>query len=116
MSEGHDLTPIDLTLRKAATALDEADVPFVLGGSLACWARGGPPVENDVDVMVAHEDVEAALTALANAGLRDERPPERWLVKAHDDHVSVDVIFAPLGVEIDRGYIARADQLEVLAI
>lgn len=31
----------------------EAGVPFALGGSLACWARGGPPTDNDVDLIFA---------------------------------------------------------------
>jgi hypothetical protein len=116
MSEGGDLTPIDLTLRKAVGALQAAGVPFVLGGSLACWVRGGPRVENDVDLMVSPEDAEPALAALAGAGMRAEHPPERWLVKAYDADVCVDIIFAPTGVEIDRDYIARADHLSVLAI
>jgi hypothetical protein len=116
MSEAHDLTPIDLTLRRAASALEGAAIPFVLGGSMACWARGGPRVENDVDLMVAPEDADAALAALAEAGMEVEHPPERWLVKAHDADVCVDVIFAPLGVEIDRDYIERAEWLSVLAI
>lgn len=116
MSESDELTDIDRTLRKAAAALDDAAVPFVLGGSLACWARGGPRVRNDVDLMVAPDDVEAALTALEAVGMRREQPPESWLVKAWDANVCVDIIFAPLGVVIDRDYIAAADRLAVHAM
>ena len=29
-------------LLRGAAALREAEVPFMLCGSLACWARGGP--------------------------------------------------------------------------
>lgn len=116
MGESHELTPIDLTLRKAAATLHDAQVPFVLGGSLACWARGGPRTLNDVDLMVAPQDVDAALAALGEAGMRAERPPETWLVKAHDGDVSVDIIFSPLGVVVDHEYIAGCDEFPVLAI
>jgi hypothetical protein len=116
MSESHELTEIDHTLRKTAAALHDAGVPFALGGSLACWARGGPRVRNDVDVMVAPDDAEAAIAALRAVGMQPERPPETWLVKAWDGDVCVDVIFAPLGVRIDHDTIAAADQLDVLAI
>lgn len=116
MSANDELTPIDHTLRKAAAALQAADIPFILGGSLACWARGAPRSHNDVDLMVAPPDAEDALAALVQAGMRAERPPEDWLVKAYDGEVCVDVIFAPRGVDIDRDYIAGAEQLAVLAI
>ena len=116
MSESHELTPIDRTLRTAASALTGAGVPFVLGGSLACWARGGPRARNDVDLMVAPEDVDPALAALQEVGMRAEQPPENWLIKAWDGDVCVDIIFSPLGVRIDHDYIASAEALSVLAI
>lgn len=81
------------TLKKAAAALREAEIPFVLAGGLASWARGGPETEHDLDLLVKPEDAERALTALAEAGMRTERPPEDWLYKAWDDEVLVDLIF-----------------------
>ena len=30
------------TLKRSAAALREAEIPFLLGGGLAAWARGGP--------------------------------------------------------------------------
>jgi hypothetical protein len=104
------------TLRKAAPLLHEAGVPFVLGGGLATWARGGPESEHDLDLMVRPEDAERALEVLEEAGLRTERPPEDWLYKAWDEDVLVDVIFAPKGGEIDDGFFERADDLEVSAV
>jgi Aminoglycoside-2''-adenylyltransferase len=85
------------TLRRTALILQEADVPFVLGGGLASWARGGPETEHDLDVMVKPEDAERALEAFAAAGLETEKPPEQWLYKAWDGEVLIDVIFAPKG-------------------
>ena len=51
-----------------AAALRDAEVPHLLGGGLAAWARGGPPTEHDVDFFVRAEDAERALEALVEAG------------------------------------------------
>ena len=80
-SIGKDLIPREMiiayaVLKKAAAALREAQVPFFLAGGLASWARGGPPLEHDVDFMIMEQDVERAADALAAAGFRIERPPE----------------------------------------
>jgi hypothetical protein len=104
------------TLRKAALHLQEANVPFVLGGGLACWARGGPETEHDLDLMVRPEDADDALQAFAAAGLRTEKPPEQWLYNAWDGDVLIDVIFAPKGGPIDDAIFERADVLEVAAV
>ena len=42
MAEGADLDELIDTLKVAVAALREAGIPFMLGGSLAAWARGGP--------------------------------------------------------------------------
>lgn len=104
------------TLRFAASTLRESGVPFVLGGSLAVWARGGPTPQNDLDLMFAPGDVERALEVLARAGLRPERPPEEWLLKAWHGPVMIDLIFHPAGLEIDREFIDRADVISVAAV
>lgn len=104
------------TLRTAAATLRDARVPFVLGGSLAVWARGGPQTENDLDFMVKPDDAEAALHALAEAGMRPERPPEEWLYKAWNGDVLVDLIFHPAGLPMTDEVFARADTLSVLAV
>ena len=57
-------------------------MPYILGGGLAAWARGGPPTEHDIDFFVREDDAERALAALDAAGMRPERPPEDWLLKA----------------------------------
>jgi hypothetical protein len=77
-SNSHKSRPI--TGRTVAT-LRGADVPFVVAGSIATWARGGPEPQNDLDVMLKPEDAEAALRALTGAGMRTEHPPEEWLYK-----------------------------------
>jgi hypothetical protein len=75
-----DHEAIERALKRAVQGLRAADVPFLLGGSLASWARGGPETQHDLDLMIKPEDAERALQALADAGMEPERPPEDWLV------------------------------------
>ena len=104
------------TLKLAAAALRDADVPFVLGGGLAIWARGGPETEHDVDFFVKPEDAERAWEALGEAGFHTEDPPEGWLYKGFRDGVMVDLIYSPSGLTIDDEFIGRAEPLEVHAV
>jgi predicted nucleotidyltransferase len=101
------------SLKKAAAALEDEGIPYLLGGGLACWARGGPPSSNDVDLMMGREDAERALTVLDGLGMRTERPPEQWLFKAWDGEVMIDLIFGPAGIEIDERLFERGDALNV---
>jgi predicted nucleotidyltransferase len=104
------------TLKRAAVALRDADVPFLLGGGLAAWTRGGPETAHDLDLMVRPHDAERALQALEEAGLRSERPPEDWLYKAWDGELLVDLIFNPSGGPVDGDMFERAEELEVQAV
>lgn len=108
--------PILETVRIAVAAMRDAGVEFMLAGSFAAWARGGPLPQKDLDLMVKPADAERALGALAGAGMRTERPPEEWLFKAWHGDVMVDVIFHPSGLEITDEVLARADTISVLAI
>ena len=103
------------SMKGAAAALRDAEVPYMLGGGLAAWARGGPPTEHDVDFFVRPADAERALEALVAAGMKPERPPEGWLLKAWDGETLVDLIFSPAGGTVDDGYFERAEEMEVAA-
>jgi hypothetical protein len=107
---------IERTLKGAVGALDAARVPFMLGGSLAVWVRGGPESCNDLDLMIRPEDADAALAALEQAGMRGERPAEDWLYKAHDGDVLVDLIFGPKGLSIDDQTFERADGVSAFGL
>jgi hypothetical protein len=110
-----ETTQIIETLKRSAAALRDAEVPFALAGSVACWARGGPAPYNDVDFAVREEDGERGLQALVDAGMRPERPPEGWLLKAWDDDVLVDLIWDFSGVPGVDELLARAEELSVQA-
>jgi hypothetical protein len=115
-SEPQQFADIEAALKTAAAALREAGVPFLLGGSLASWARGGPETSHDLDLMIKHEDVERAVAALTAAGMRAEQPPEEWLVKAWHGDVLVDLIYWPKGLPIDDEVIARGEEMAVLSM
>ena len=112
----HPSHAIEDALKKTIAALRESEVPFLLGGSLAAWARGGPQTRHDLDVVVRPEDADRALEALEQAGMRTERPPEEWLYKAWDGDVLIDVIFEPRGLEVTAEVIDRGDLIHILGI
>ena len=107
---------IEASLKKTVAALREAGVPFLVGGSLASWARGGPETHHDLDFIVKPEDADAALVALEEAGMRPEHPPEDWLYKAWDGDVLIDVIFGPRGLEVTDELIERGETVQTLGI
>jgi hypothetical protein len=111
-----DFDDLLVTLKKTAAVLREADVPFLLGGGLAAWARGGPETEHDLDLMVPPAEADRALAALHAAGYRTAKPPEDWLYKAWAGESLVDIIFRPSGVEVDDAMFERADELDVHAV
>ena len=114
------------TLKRCTQALEQADIEFMVGGSLAAWARGGPETRNDLDLMLRPRDADRALEALEAAEMRAERPPEQWLHKAWDGNVLVDLIFELLTVAqegepaerrpIDDELFERADDLRVFGV
>ena len=65
---------IETTLKHAAAALREADVPFLLGGSLASWARGEvrSVLGMEMRVMALEDVLVTKLMALTEHALRYE--------------------------------------------
>jgi Uncharacterised nucleotidyltransferase len=104
------------TMKITVATLRQADVPFMLGGSMAAWARGGPEPDNDLDLMVKQEHAQAALDALSAVGMRVERPPEEWLYKAWHGDVMIDLIFCPSGIELTDEVFQRAETISVMAV
>ena len=104
------------TLKKAAGALREGGITFVLGGGIACAAQGGPESDHDVDLLLRPQDADRALAVLDEAGFRPERPPEGWLYKAWDGDVFVDLIFQTSEGEVADNVFERATDMEVYAV
>lgn len=104
------------TLKRAAAALRDGNIPFAVAGGLACWARGGPLGDGDVDLVVTPDDVDRAVATLEQAGMEPEDPPEEWLKKVHDGDVTVDLIFHPSGIEVTPGVLAGVEELQVQAV
>jgi hypothetical protein len=96
-----------------AAALRDSDVPYLLAGSFAIWARGGPAHDTDLDFAVKPDDVQRAIDALVAAGMEQKRTPEEWLAKVCDGDVQVDLIFDPAGLTIDDEVLRRGDDIEV---
>ena len=104
------------TLKKAAAALRNAGIPYLVAGGVASWVRGGPSTDHDLDFLIKPVDADRALDTLADAGLRPEKPPEEWLFKAWDGDVLVDLIFCPAGLDVDDELIGRGEEREVEAM
>jgi hypothetical protein len=116
MQQSDEFERLIEALKLCVAALREHDVPFMLGGSMAAWARGGPQPQKDIDLMIKREDADRALQVLGDAGLRVQRPPEEWLYKAWNDDVLIDVIFGPSGLELTDEVLARADTIPVMSV
>jgi hypothetical protein len=114
--EARSFNAIVEALRAAVPVLHEKEIPFLLGGSMAVWAYGGPEPVNDLDLMLRPQDAQAAQDALAEAGFATEDPPEEWLLKAWHGDVLVDLIFAPRGVPVTDEVLARGNERSLSAI
>ena len=84
------------TLKRVASVLKQAEVPFALGGSFAVYAHGGHSSDHDVDFVIREQDKERALAELTAVGFAVEQPPEDWLVKVFDEGRMVDLIYRPV--------------------
>jgi predicted nucleotidyltransferase len=100
-------------MMNAAAALRDADVPYLLAGSFAVWARGGLPHDTDLDFAIKSSDVDRAIAALEQMGMKVKDTPEEWLAKVCHGSVQIDLIFNPAGLHIDDDALARGDDIEV---
>jgi hypothetical protein len=116
MPRSETMRAIAESMKKAAAAFRNEEIPFLLAGSLASWARGGPETSHDLDFVVKPEDADRALAALEAVGMKPEKPPEEWLYKAWDGDVLIDIIFQPSGLTPDDDVMARGDTLNVMSM
>lgn len=102
--------------KRVAAILQGAEIPFAIGGGIACWAYGAPESDHDVDVMLREADARPAQELLARNGMRPEDPPEDWLLKVYDGDVLVDLIYSPEGLPITDAVLDRAPERQVSAM
>ncbi len=103
----HGLAPETVGFyREAMWTLEQADVPFLVGGAYA-YARytGIARHTKDFDVFLRPADFERALDAFARKGWPTERSAPHWLGKTHKGEDFVDVIFS------SGNGVARVDDL-----
>jgi hypothetical protein len=84
------------TLKRVASVLKQAEIPFALGGSFAVYAHGGHSSDHDVDFLIREQDKLRALEELSAVGFEVQQPPEDWLVKVYDEGRMVDLIYRPV--------------------
>jgi predicted nucleotidyltransferase len=105
-----------MAMKRVARVLSDSGVRFALAGGMAVYARGGHVSDHDVDFIIRERDVDGVLEALERAGLRTERPPEDWLVKAYDGDILVDLIHRPVERPVTDETLADTDVLAIGAI
>jgi Uncharacterised nucleotidyltransferase len=104
------------TLKRVASALKGAGIPFALGGSFAVYAHGGHSSDHDVDFLIREQDKERALEELSAVGFEVEQPPEDWLVKVFDKGRMADLIYRPVESPVTDETLQDTVQLSVEAI
>src|SRR5262249_18262669 len=105
--------------RHAMSVIDEAGVPFLVGGAYA-FARYAGIVRHtkDFDVMVRPKDARRALQALEATGYATDLTFPHWLGKALCGNSFVDVFFRSgngTGIADDEGFENAEDDV-VLAL
>jgi predicted nucleotidyltransferase len=105
--------------RKSMAALQDANVPFLIGGSYVVEAYAGVSRRSkDFDLYVRPHHVDAAIDALARVGYKTEKTFPHWLAKAGRGREYIDLIFrAGNGLcEVDDSWFERAQDDELLGL
>jgi hypothetical protein len=105
--------------RRTLHVLSDARVPFLVGGSHALLAYTGIVRETkDFDLFLKHDDLDAALDALRQAGYHTEITFPHWLAKAKQGADTVDLVFASgNGIcRVDDMWFSNALEADVLGM
>ena len=107
----------DLPHRRSVVALQDADIPFLIGGAYVVEVYAGVSRHTkDFDLYLRPQHVDLALNALKRAGYKTKKTYPHWLAKAGRDRDHVDLIFrAGNGLcEVDDSWFERAHGHEFL--
>lgn len=103
----------------ALTALQQAQVPFLVGGAYALARHTGIVRHTkDFDIFIRPTDCERVLQVLSAAGYRTELTDPRWLAKAFSGEDFIDVIFSSGNAiaEVDDAWFEHAIDAKVLGL
>jgi len=105
--------------RRSMAALQDANVPFLIGGAYVVEVYAGVSRRSkDFDLYVCPYHVDAAIDALARSGYKTEKTFPHWLAKAGRGREYIDLIFrAGNGLcEVDDSWFERAQDGELLGL
>ncbi len=105
--------------RTSMAALQDANVPFLIGGAYVVEVYAGVSRRSkDFDLYVRPHHVDAAVDALARAGYKTEKTFPHWLAKAGRGRDYIDLIFrAGNGLcEVDDSWFKRPQDDELLGL
>ncbi len=105
--------------QRALSALNEARVPYVVGGAFALhWYSGFWRVVKDLDVYLLPDHTGWAMRVLEGIGFNARVKHEQWLAEALMNHQKVDLIYG-MGnwlSYVDEDYLDRSKQGIILGI
>ncbi|HEU5313307.1 MAG TPA: nucleotidyltransferase [Candidatus Udaeobacter sp.] len=107
----------DCLHRRSVVALQDADIPFLIGGAYVVEIYAGVSRRTkDFDLYLRPQHVDLALDALKRAGYKTEKTFPHWLAKAARSRDCVDLIFrAGNGLcEVDDSWFERAHSSDFL--
>jgi hypothetical protein len=117
-AESNGLDPgISAFYRRAIDILEQAGLPFLIGGAYALqYYTGITRHTKDFDIFIERRDFERVLRAFAGAGYRSQATFPHWLGKVFSDGAFVDIIFGSgNGVaKVDPGWFEHAEEGEIL--
>lgn len=105
--------------RQAMRQLQEADVPFLVGGAYAFENYTGITRHTkDIDLFLRKTDLERAMRVFDLAGFRTEADFAHWLAKAYEQGASIDLVYrSGNGIAmVDDAWFERAVDDEVLGV
>jgi hypothetical protein len=104
---------------QAMRALNQANVPYVVGAAFARHAYTGIwRHTKDLDLFLKPEDLKRAMDVLERAGFDTTIEFRHWLAKAHKPPYFIDLIFGTGHgqIQIDDHWIERSKPAEVLGV
>jgi hypothetical protein len=105
--------------RRALVALNRARIPYVVSGAYAMYEYTGLwRHTKDLDLFLEGRYIPRAMNALADAEFEVELTDPRWLAKARDGELFIDLIFAAgnFVASIDAEWVERARPARVLGV